>query len=297
MTEAAALDAAGFIAGCGESAAELLQRVERHRQAWAAVNESLASGGKAEYFGVTITADDRIPPEVMTEAGDLTDELYAFRMTEIPGFYLSRGVGMLWGGCLIGDPDESLALLFLRGSFRNRRKWLFYNRQELTAHELCHSARQMISDLSLEEHFAYQTSPSRLRRYLGNCFIRDLDALLFFVPTLILLAAQLCRIFWLRELPISPFWAAALAAPAWLLLRNAAARRCVKKAAAALQSAGVKKASAIMFRCTATELAEIARSVHDRDSLLAYAAPKAEAEVRWQVITERFITPDGEEGS
>jgi len=287
----AALDAIGFIAGCGESAGELESRVQKCRLAWAELEEKLNSAEETGCFGVKFTASDRIPAEVIDEAGEITQKLYGFRMQEIPGFYLSRGVGLLWGGCLIGDPEENLSLLFLRSTFRNRTKWLFYQRKELMAHELCHSARQMICDLSLEEHFAYQTSPSRLRRYLGNCFIRDTDALLFFVPTLILLAAQISRIFWLPALPILPFWIMALAAPLWLFARNTISRRSVKQAANALKRAGVEQFQAVMFRCTRSELDKIAATVHDRASLLDYVNKKAGEELRWQVILQRFIVP------
>ena len=81
--------------------------------------------------------------------------------------------------------------------------------------------RQPLRDVPLEEFFAYRTSPSPFRRYLGNCFIRDYDALLFVIPVFILLGSVLLQSFWLPALPVWPFWIVALAYPAYLLFRNA----------------------------------------------------------------------------
>ena len=36
----------------------------------------------------------------LPEADELTGELYDFRTVHVPGFFLSRDVGLLWGGCM-----------------------------------------------------------------------------------------------------------------------------------------------------------------------------------------------------
>jgi len=283
-----ALDAAGFIAGRGETEAEYLARVSRIRSAHADFLARLQNDGSAEALdGITVSSDSAIPGEFYDAPAEITQKLYGFEVRHVPGFFLSRQVGLLWGGCLIGDPDLDFSLFLLRGSFRHREKWLFYSRNELLAHELCHSARQALGEVTLEEFFAYQTSPSRLRRIFGNCFIRDRDAVLFVLPSLILLVVELARSFLFPGFPSWIFWIPALAYPTFLLIRNWISLTLVKRANQALVGCGVSRPFAVMFRCTREELKMLGRITSPED-LHAFAAAR-ENEVRWRVIRERFL--------
>jgi len=283
-----ALDAAGFIAGRGETEAEYLARVSRIRSAHADFLARLQNDGSAEALdGITVSSDSAIPGEFYDAPAEITQKLYGFEVRHVPGFFLSRQVGLLWGGCLIGDPDLDFSLFLLRGSFRHREKWLFYSRNELLSHELCHSARQALGEVTLEEFFAYQTSPSRLRRIFGNCFIRDRDAVLFVLPSLILLVVELARSFLFSGFPSWIFWIPALAYPAFLLIRNWISLTLVKRANQALVGCGVARPFAVMFRCTREELKMLGRITSPED-LHTFAAAR-ENEVRWRVIRERFL--------
>ena len=289
IEELTALDAAGVIAGRGENEADYLARVSRIRAAHADFLDRLQTSGTAEALdGITVRSEDAIPAEFYDAPAETTRNLYGFEVRHVPGFFLSRRVGWLWGGCLIGDPDLDFSLFMLRGSFRHRGKWLFYSRNELLAHELCHSARQALGEATLEEFFAYQTSPSRLRRIFGNCFIRDLDAILFVLPSLLLLVAQILRSFLFPEFPAWIFWVLALAYPAYLLIRNQISLNLVTRAKRALLRCGVEKPSAVMFRCTREELAKLAR-ITSPEELRSFAAARATAEVRWLIIGKRFL--------
>ena len=219
----------------------------------------------------------------------MTDRLYSFRTRHVPGFFLSRDVGLLWGGCMICDPDHPLSVFLIRGAFRKRQRWLFYNRRELLAHELCHSMRQSLEEITLEEYFAYQTSPSRLRRYLGNCFIREYDAIWFVIPALLLLLAQVAQSFWLPGLPVWPFWPVALAYPAFLLIRNGISRRLVKRAAKKLAAFGVEKPSAVLFRLDRGEIRRIG-AMERPGEFEQYAAERKESDFRWAILYARFLT-------
>lgn len=289
IEELTALDAAGFIAGCGETEAEYLDRVSGIRAAHADFSERLLSSGSAEALdGITVKSEDAIPSEFYDAPAEVTRKLYGFEVRHVPGFFLSRKVGLLWGGCLIGDPELNFSLFLLRGTFRNRKKWLFYSRDELLAHELCHSARQSLGEATLEEFFAYQTSPSRLRRIFGNCFIRDLDAVLFVLPSLILLLAELARGFLFPAFPAWIFWILALLYPLYLLIRNQISLNLVRRAQKALIRCGVRETFAVMFRCSREELEAIAK-FSAPEELRAFAAAREENEVRWRIIRERFL--------
>lgn len=290
IEELTALDAAGFIAGHGETEAEYLDRVSGIRAAHADFSERLHTSGSAEALeGITVKSEDAIPGEFYDAPAEITRKLYGFEVRHVPGFFLSRKVGLLWGGCLIGDPDLNFSLFLLRGNFRHRKKWLFYSRDELLAHELCHSARQSLGEMTLEEFFAYQTSPSWLRRIFGNCFIRDRDAVLFVLPSLILLCAELARGFLFPDFPAWIFWILALVYPGFLLIRNQISLNLVRRAKKTLVRCGVREPFAVMFRCTREELKVIA-GLASPEELRAFAAAREEKEVRWRIIRERFLS-------
>ena len=290
IEELTALDAAGFIAGNGETEAEYADRVSRIRAAHADFLDRLQKSGTAEALdGITVNSEDAIPPEFYDAPAETTRKLYGFEVRHVPGFFLSRQVGLLWGGCLIGDPELDFSLFLLRGTFRNREKWLFYRRDELLAHELCHSARQALGEVTLEEFFAYQTSPSRLRRSLGNCFIRDRDAVLFVLPSFVLLGAEIVRGFLFPDFPAWIFWILALVYPAYLLIRNQISLNLVKHAKKALVRCGAREPFAVMFRCTREELEAVAK-LTSPEELRAFADERAKIEVRWRIIRERFLS-------
>ena len=290
IEELTALDAAGFIAGNGETEAEYADRVSRIRAAHADFLERLQSSGSAEALdGITVKSEDAIPREFYDAPAETTRRLYGFEVRHVPGFFLSRQVGLLWGGCLIGDPELDFSLFLLRGTFRNREKWLFYRRDELLAHELCHSARQALGETTLEEFFAYQTSPSMLRRKLGNCFIRDRDAVLFILPSLALLGAEIVRGFLFPNFPAWIFWILALVYPIYLLIRNQISLNLVKRANRALVRCGAREPFAVMFRCTREELRNVAE-LASPEELRAFADERGKTEVRWRIILERFLS-------
>ena len=283
------LDGAGFLPRRGESAEQFFRRVETilgiHRE----FEAELAAAGEVGVYGLQLRSQDRIPDEIIGEAEEVTDRLYSFRTRHVPGFFLSRDVGLLWGGCMICDPDHPLSVFLIRGAFRKRQRWLFYNRRELLAHELCHSMRQSLEEITLEEYFAYQTSPSRLRRYLGNCFIREYDAIWFVIPALLLLLAQVAQSFWLPGLPVWPFWPVALAYPVFLLIRNGISRRLVKRAAKKLAAFGVEKPSAVLFRLDRGEIRRIG-AMERPGEFEQYAAERKESDFRWAILYARFLT-------
>lgn len=284
----AALDASGFMPGVDENPADFEVRVAAIRDAHREFEEELAEKGEMVVFEeFRVRTEERIPSEIIAEAGDVTNALYDFRITHVPGFFLTRGVGLLWGGCMIADTELPFSFFLIRGAFRNRRRWFLYNRNELLAHELCHSMRQPLRDVPLEEFFAYRTSPSRLRRYLGNCFIRERDALLFVIPVFILLGAVMVQSFVWPPLPAWPFWILALAYPAFLFYRNATARHRVFGAMRKLRAFGVGKPLAVLFRSTTPEIAELG-TLKSREEFTAWLENKKD--LRWDVIRFRFLS-------
>lgn len=284
------LDKAGFLPLPGESSDAFAGRFQKSQTGFETFRQELESGGRAVLFDeIEVTPEQRIPDEVIGEAAEKTEELYAFRNFRVPGFFLTREVGLLWGGCMIGDPDCGLAVLLLRGAFRCRKRWLVYSRDELLAHELCHAMRQSLTEPSLEEFFAYQTSPSRLRRITGNCFIHDYDAFLFLLPAVLLFAASLVQSFFLGSLPLLPFWLPVILCPGYLILRSFRSIRIVRKAERALHLAGVGKPMPLLFRSTLAELRTLG-ACRTAEEVSASIEKFAAQELRWQIIKQRFLS-------
>ena len=277
----AKIDAGGLLLAPGESPEEFLSRLSEMSQIMAELEQSIAKeGGYSIFPGITLTNNARIPQEILAEAEEETDRLYGFKVDWVPGFFLSKGVGPLWGGCAISFPGGVPTVFLIRSSFADRRRWFIYDREELMAHELCHVARTPLSDRPLEEHFAYQTAKSRLRRITGNCFQTQFDALAFIVPVFILLAAQILKTFSSIEFPIWPFWLLAFSGPVFLFGRNLLQRAVIGKAEKVLKDAGCAKPGALLFRMSYAETKELASSknpattlekLRSKDSRLAVA--------------------------
>ena len=73
IEELTALDAAGFIAGRGETEAEYLERVSRIRAAHADFLDRLQADGSAEALdGITVKSAEAIPPEFYDAPAETT---------------------------------------------------------------------------------------------------------------------------------------------------------------------------------------------------------------------------------
>jgi hypothetical protein len=289
------LDKCGLLPAPGEELASFKKRLLELHVRLQEFHKKLNDNGKVDLFpGFPLKKKQLITKEIISEAAEITQNLFEFSVSWVPGFFLSKSLGLLWGGCAFTMPDSMFSVFLIRRSFTERVKWFIYRRDELLAHELSHAARGPLHDMIYEEHFAYMTAPSRVRRYMGNCFRTKMDAMLFLIPVLVLLTAQSIESFTRYRYEIWPFWIAALAGPAWLIFRNQLCRNIYFKAVKTLKKAGIKNPRAVLFRCTTSEMREIAKSSRRLDSLRIYFRNKSGSELRWQVIMTRFINPETE---
>ncbi len=285
-------DSMGLLMAPGESIAAYKERLLAMENSYAEIEKDLQNTADYNIFGeFSLDTRKRISPEILEEAAELTREYYEFSVNWVPGFFISKSLGVLWGGCAISFPDQNqLSIFIIRANFAKKRRWLFYRRDELLAHELCHVARMPVRDRTFEELFAYRLSPSRLRRYMGNCFRNDYDAILFILPVFLLLAVQILRLFFSldQKMPIWPFWLTAAIYPLFLLIRNHLNRRVFFKARKNLEKAGVEKQLPVLFRCSREELGKIS-SLNLPGELSKWMCEKVDSELRWKVIGFRFL--------
>ncbi len=282
-----ALDAQGFFPAPGEDAEHFLANIRRIRDSYRDLEKRLSAGESLdEAVGFRIGQGIPIPPSDLEGAKEETLAKYGFSIDWVPAYYLSKGLGFLWGGCTV-ITDQELALFFIRKDFRNKEKWFLYTRRELLAHEICHVARGRFQSLEFEEHFAYMTSVSKFRQFMGNCFRADVDALIFLVPVLILLIAQFLIAFEFLFLPVAPFFLIAASGPAYLVVRNMLTRRKYRQAEEKLYRLGLRNPKAVLFRMTDAEIREV--SSLETESVPVLLKEKTETELRWQIIKERFF--------
>ncbi|HCE42998.1 MAG TPA: hypothetical protein DET40_05585 [Lentisphaeria bacterium] len=285
-------DSKGFLMAPGEDAESYRKRLLVMDESYSEVEKELCSSDSYNIFGeFTIDTSKRISPEILGEAAELTQRYYGFNIDWVPGFFLSKSLGVLWGGCAISFPDQNqLSIFIIRANFAKKKRWLFYRRDELLAHELCHVARVPVRDRTFEELFAYRLSPSPLRRYMGNCFRHDYDAILFILPVFLLLGMQILRLFFGldQKIPIWPFWILAGIYPLFLMLRNHFNRYIFFSAKTNLEKAGMPEPLPILFRSNGDELKKIS-SLKDSNELRKWLDEKAGDELRWKVIKFRFF--------
>ncbi len=261
------LDRMGFLAAPGEDRAACLARV---RSVLQARDELLNRQDDMESL-VGFRTGTVVPMEEegRSAAMERTDRLYGFRADWIPAFYPEKGLGALWGGCA-AETESGCPVFFLRKEFRNKKRMLIYGKDELLAHELCHAVRGALNDPVPEELFAYGTSDNAFRRIAGDCFRSETDALLFLLPSMILLLIQMLVSLNLLSVPVWPFWIAVVLFPAFLILRSVAGRLVLRKAKRRLAAMGFCNADAVLFRMTFSEIKQLAKTSHMPDADLRF---------------------------
>jgi len=282
------LDSKGFLLAPGETVAEYADRVEEILRRAEEFQSEIESEGKIEIPGLATLEKERRIGAALDEAAETTMDAYGFAIDWVPGFFLSKGLGPLWGGCAVSFSDDPLPVFLIRAVFAEKKKWLFYSRDELLAHELCHVARTPLRDAKYEETFAYRISNSPFRAYVGGCFERQHDAFLFLAPFFLLLAAQTAKLYFgMSWIPIPLFWTLVALTPALFLLKNHLTRKKLFNAEKALENAETAKPFHILFRSTAKEIAEIAALRNDPEELKRWLDRKADSEPRWKVALNR----------
>lgn len=251
------LDRHGFFPLPGETLAAFRSRV----QAVLSARDRIAGerSDLSDLVGFRTGAVVPMKESDLVSAQDRTERLFGFRADWTPAFYPEKGLGPLWGGCSV-ETESGCPVFFLRKEFQNKERMLFYRRDELSAHELCHAVRGALSDPIPEERFAYMTSRSAFRRWAGDWFRSELDALLFLLPSMLLLASQVLVSCGILSIPIWPFWIAVVLFPAFLAIRSAAAGRVFRKAERILASRGFGNPLAVLFRMTYSEMKTLAKT-------------------------------------
>ena len=292
------LDNRGFIIGPEESPQDFSERLKVFEKNLKEMDTELKEKKALTVEDLSFPAEEKIPLESFNPAGKITEELYDFKITWVPGFFVTPSFGMLFGGCAYSFAPEFFSLFIIRNSFKKKKKWLFYERDELMSHELCHVARFAMGSHKYEEQFAYQTSTSGFRKNFG-CMMRSAwETYIIMILLFGMLATQISLITfkgeWLAsrsiiENPVNWFYAALFGFVSFLVLRQ---KRQNKDFAGTLEllSKLTTKPRALAFRLTDKELDELSNYKDISEDSLKTLILKSSKEHRFNILKKRFLS-------
>ncbi len=128
--------------------------------------------------------NDQMSKDLLNQVLFFTQDLYGIRPQWVPLFFSNYQLAPWHGGCAwifqLDEQTPTAAFLQLRARFRTSPTYFgLYHRHELIAHELAHVGRMLYQEPQYEEIFAYQSSSSSWRRWLGPIVQSSKESLLF----------------------------------------------------------------------------------------------------------------------
>lgn len=234
--------------------------------------------------------------DIIKESSILTEMLYDIVPTWTPIFFSNKKLAPWHGGCAwifqIDDTSPMSAFFQLRKAFASTTKYLgLYERNELIAHEAAHVGRMMFQEPKFEEVLAYQSSPSKLRRFLGPIVETTKESVFFVIMLMIIFSLDFFFVFYgYEELYLSVMWLKAI--PILMivygLFRLAKRHQQFAKCKKTLQSIfnDKKKVNAVIYRLVDSEIIDFgAMSAND---VLLYA--KNQKSLRWEIINSAYFS-------
>ena len=200
----------GIIPGPDETEAALAERADFCQN----LEEHLVQKVGAD---LPFDLDDHSTKKFLEEVFPLTEELYGVAPRWVPLFFSNHQLAPWHGGCAwifqLDEASPTAAFLQLRAQFRNSLTYLgLYHRKELIAHELAHVGRMLYQEPQFEEFFAYQSSRSTWRRWIGPIIQSSKESLLFVLLLGVVIMADLATFslgakmamiaWWIKLLPV-----------------------------------------------------------------------------------------------
>lgn len=151
----------GFWPGPGESEDQFIKRIEYTKTRSGQIQDLFNSERKKSILRITQRA-------------------FGITQLQIPVIFEKKGLSFWEGGVLWIDNISGLAipLIQIRENFL-KGSYLFYNIEEVVAHEILHASRIAYDEPQYEEILAYHTSPQSLRKYIGPLFPTVRDTYIF----------------------------------------------------------------------------------------------------------------------
>jgi hypothetical protein len=140
----------------------------------------------------SVTASDKDPSSAKEKAILITRSLFGFSFDTLPFCYSNKDLAFWEGAALFIEEENDIPIPhiqlrkgFLKGSY------LFYKVEEVLSHEMFHAARIAYKEPNYEEIFAYMTSKSFFRRFLGPLFQSPKESYLFVILLMLALIFEM----------------------------------------------------------------------------------------------------------
>lgn len=215
----------------------------------------------------------------------ITQRLYGFAPDWIVAHYSNENLPFYQGGAawLFEEKGIKIPLIQLKKRFERGSLYKIYRKEEVLAHEAVHAVRMGFESPKFEEIFAYKTSPSFFRKWLGPIFQTSWESILFLLLLAIPLSAQIAFYF---VQPFKGWWILFLIPWFYLFLLgirlgllHLQLHRCLKN----LKRLVGNQALPFAFRLTDEEILAFAKI----DSIEDYI--KEQHSLRWRMLKARFL--------
>ena len=294
LDELIKLDEQGFVLPPGEQPAAFRESALRTLEWARGVRDELEHEGQVRLFGETFAAEQVVPGELLHQCLEPVRAVYGVSPCWVPAFFSDRLMPVYVGASTLYETGEEglRVCLLLRAPFRERARWLIYDRDELVSHEACHVARAALEQRQFEEVLAYTLSPSALRRTAGGVFNAGWEAPAVLAGGAVVIAGAGLELAGVNGL-IKLFSAIPLLGVlAFLAGRAVRAKTTVRAARRFLEPVFGSNAPAVLFRCTDEEIRLLGGAF--RRGVAADEWLEAHREtLRWQIICRRFRAGSG----
>lgn len=291
LAELTELDEKGFILPPEPDPASFCETARRTLDWSQEVRDELTRNGEARIFGQLFAADQLVPPELLLECLRPARTAYGINPTWVPAFFSSKYLPWYVGGTTFYESADGVlhVCLLLREPFRQRHRWLIYDRAEVLSHEACHVARAGLREARFEERLAYAISGSALRRALGGSFRGRWEARATLGSAMVLMGGAALEVMGLGPW-VKLFCALPLVATVGVLVGRATrTNRILKAARLFLEPVFAQNTAAVLFRCTDEEIVSLSQGARNGTDIHDWLDRRRES-LRWQLIRSRFLT-------
>ncbi len=282
----AELDRRGLIIAKDESVECFAERLVSLQEKLTDLKEQTQTKSDYEIEGMKFKSQQLIPKSDFKASQDITNELYQFENDWVPGFYQNPKPSWLFGGCCYTSEPEFFSFFQIREKFKTQDRWLFYKREELLSHEMCHVARSGFNAKKFEEFFAYKTATKKLRQVLGSTLYSSFDTYFILIAAIMLPVLQVVTVANDILIPLHYFLYAFLGVLVGYAIRWQRIKRVYSKALKNMTAVFSDNAQAVLFRCDDAEIADIAN--WKLESAKGNVDDLQKESIHWQVICHRF---------
>lgn len=228
------------------------------------------------------------------EALQITDNLYGIMPSWMPIIISDVGLAPWHGGCAWFFTHNKCPGVVLQLSSRfNKRGNLchLYSSEEICAHEITHAGRIMEEQDDFEEIFAYQTSPSSFRKWLGPIIQASHEVYIFLTLLLLSLSVDVSVLLF-PDFQLLSSWAMLtkffpLLYGLWLFVRLMYTRKIWTRALVNLKKIPLKEpAEHLHYRLTSTEIKIFSRMTPEQ--ILAYMQDQKKHSFRWKFLSSIY---------